>query len=83
MYGTAQMRRAYRKRRGIRARQGDVAITDKRSPMLRLLQDCRTTGDHIEVGYARQWPTFFKATRLGYIDANGDLTEKGKKFIAG
>jgi hypothetical protein len=73
---------SYRRKHGIRLRSGDVAITDKRSPLLRLLQDARTIGDHIEVNYARQWPTFFRAQRLGYIDAHGDLTDKGKELLA-
>lgn len=66
----------------MRQRLGDVSVTDKRSPLLRMLQDARTGDtDHIEVSYARQWPTFFKAQRQGYLDTNGDLTAKGKSYL--
>ena len=74
------MRTRY-KRRGI-FRPRNVAMGDERSPLLRLLQDGRTTDGHIEVCYAAQWPTFFKAQRLGYVDDRGDLTESGKAWIA-
>jgi hypothetical protein len=71
-------RRAYRRKHGIH-RPRNVVIGDKRTPMQRLLQDAETgnTG-HVEVNYAAQWPTFFKAQRLGYLDANGDLTDAGR-----
>ena len=54
---------------------------DKRSPMLRLLQDGRT-GDYVWVCYAAQWPTLFKAQRLGYLTDNCYLTPAGKAWLA-
>jgi hypothetical protein len=63
----------------VRHRRSEVSVLDKRAPLVRLLQDGRTLGDHVEVNYARQWPTFFKAIRDGYLDANGNLTAKGKE----
>jgi hypothetical protein len=60
-----------------------IALADKRSPMLRLLQDCEcgSTGQ-IEVAYEQQFRTLFKAERLGLVDKNHHLTEKGRNYIA-
>ena len=62
-------------------RPRNVAIDDDRPPILRLLQDQNINGT-IEVGYAQQWPTLFKAERLGYVDSNGRVTETGRAFLA-
>jgi hypothetical protein len=64
-------------------RPRNVAVDDTRSPMLRLLQDSNNAvSGMVEVSYAQQWPTFFKAQRLGYIDQVGKVTEKGAEFVA-
>jgi hypothetical protein len=60
-------------------RPRNVAIGDKRSPMLRLLQDCNVRG-RIEPNYEQQFRTLFKAQRLGYVDGNCMLTDSGKDF---
>lgn len=71
-----------KRHRGI-FRPRNVAIDDTRSPMLRLLQDCNNAqSGRVEVAYAQQWPTFFKAQRLGYIDRNQHMTETGAALIA-
>lgn len=80
--GIAEARRRLRRRHGIK-RPRDVAIDDRRTPMLRLLQDGQAGHPgHVEVCYAAQWSTFFKAQRRGLLDANGDLTDAGRLFVA-
>ncbi len=60
-----------------------VDANDTRSPMLRLLEDGRTTGsDYVWVCYAAQWPTHFKARRLGYLTDSSYLTKEGKEWLA-
>jgi hypothetical protein len=66
-----------------------VAIGDKRSPMLRLLQDGQLPARaedcgkvKVAVDYEPQWKTLGKAMRLGYVDGDQFLTEKGREFIA-
>ena len=62
-------------------RPRNVDRDDKRSPMLRLLQDCNCKGQ-IQVDYAQQWPTLFKARRLGYLDGDCRLTDAAVAFLA-
>ncbi len=70
------------RRRGL-FRPRNVALTDKRDPMTRLLQDCNNKGSGmVEVEYAQQWPTLIKAMRLGYVDDNQRMTDKGREFLA-
>ena len=70
-----------KRHRGI-FRPRNVDITDTRSPMLRLLQDCNNSySGLIEVDYAQQWPTLIKAMNIGLVDENQRITEKGKLFI--
>lgn len=69
-------------RYGIR-RPRHVVPGDTRSAMLRLLADCNNVqSGMIEVDYEQQWRTLFKAERLGYVDKNQRLTEKGAAFVA-
>jgi|HubBroStandDraft_5_1064220.scaffolds.fasta_scaffold299824_2 hypothetical protein len=68
-----------RRRRGL-FRPRNVALSDKRSPMLRLLQDANVNGA-IEPNYPAQFPTLFKAQRLGYVDDRQRITDKGFAFI--
>lgn len=72
---TKRMRRSLGRPRNL------VAVDDTRSPMLRLLQDCNVQG-MIQVDYAQQWRTLFKAQRLGYVDDRQHLTERGAAFVA-
>ena len=74
----AQVRRNWRNRK----RRELNKKTGKPSSMLNLLTgDARhTNSDHVEVAYEQQFRTFFKAQRLGYIDEDGNITEKGKQF---
>lgn len=60
-----------------------VAPTDSRAPMLRLLQDgtCEVPG-MIVVSYEQQWRTLNKAVRMGFLDREQRLTEKGREFLA-
>ena len=70
-----------RNHRGI-FRPRNVALTDNRSPLRRLLEDCNNKASNsIEVDYAQQWPTLIKAMRLGYVDDNRRLTEAGHNFL--
>ena len=68
------------RRRGV-FRPREVAVTDTRCPMLRLLQDGESNG-FIYVNYDAQWRTLWKAERLGYVDHDQRLTEKGRAFVA-
>lgn len=79
----AQARTKMRHRLGV-LRRGprDVAATDKRTPLLRLMQDGQTPDGHVYVNYAAQWPTVFKAQRLGYLDDEQKLTEAGRTFLS-
>ena len=54
-----------------------------RSPMMRLLEDGQLPPDAsgnitVAVSYDQQWRTLWKAQRLGYLDANQRLTDKGR-----
>ena len=72
----------------MRLRRGTKRVdrTDKRSPMLRLLQDGqieeRNGEQMIAHGYDQQFKTLMKAQALGYIDARQMLTDKGREFLA-
>jgi hypothetical protein len=73
--------------RGVR-RPRHVDVNDKRSPMVRCLQDASRGARLNDAGmpqvwpnYPEQWRTIFKAQRLGYVDADQFLTRKGKDFI--
>ena len=61
-------------------RPRNIDPNDKRSAMRRLLEDGQTNG-YIWVCYSAQWPTLFKAQRLGYLDDHSYLTPKGKAFL--
>ncbi len=63
-------------------RRSPVALTDKRSPMLRLLVDGNTHG-HIYVCYHEQFRTLWRAQALGYVTDDVDqwLTDKGQEYI--
>lgn len=81
--GIKEARLRLRRARGI-SRPRYIAPGDTRSPMLRLLQDCWSeVRGTVEVEYAQQFPTFFKARRLGYVDDRSRLTESGRQFAAG
>lgn len=54
---------------------------DGKSPMYRLLNAVANSG-LVAVDYHQQWRTLFKAQRLGYIDADGYLTQEGANFLA-
>jgi hypothetical protein len=49
--------------------------------MRRLLEDGQSNG-YVWVNYAAQWPTLFKAQRLGLLDDRSYLTPKGRAFLA-
>ncbi len=55
----------------------------KRTPKKRMVILLSQT-DYITADYPKQWPTVFKAERLGYIKLSGTLyriTEKGRKWL--
>jgi len=58
--------------------------SDKRPPMVRLLQD--RIGDQVCVAYDQQWRTFWKAQALGYVENTEShpekITKKGLDFLA-
>jgi len=56
---------------------------DTRPPMQRLLQDCNNEqSGMVEVAYEAQFRTLFKAQRLGYVDAQQRLTDKGRALLS-
>lgn len=59
-----------------------VGLSDNRSPMLRLLQDCVSPDGSVQPDYEQQFRTLFKAQRLGYVDDNFRITDSGKAFAA-
>jgi hypothetical protein len=59
-----------------------VAFDDKRSPMLRLLQDCVSPDGSVQPDYEQQFRTMFKAQRLGYLDDKFCLTVSGREFLS-
>lgn len=64
-------------------RPRNVDINDKRSPLLRLLQDGRSAGtDYVWVCYSAQWPTLYRAQALGYLTDDNKLTAQGKEFLS-
>lgn len=69
-------------RRGVRR----IDHADKRSPLLRLLQDGQLRADArgvmVAVQFDQQWRTLWKAQRFGYVDADQYLTDKGRAFLA-
>jgi hypothetical protein len=67
--------------RGIK-RPRYIAPSDTRSPMLRLLQDGIHGPDGlVEVNYAEQWRTVFKAQRLGLVDSDCRITDAGRQWL--
>lgn len=73
------------RRRGV-FRSRNVAPTDARSPMLRLLQDGRCAAQPdgrvmVAVLYDAQWRTLWRAQRLGLLDKDQFLTDAGRKFL--
>jgi hypothetical protein len=60
-----------------------VDLDDKRSPMVRLLQDCKSPDGSIQPNYEQQFRTLFKAERLGYVDDRYFLTPAGREFLGG
>lgn len=64
-------------------RNRKVSLTDKRTPMKRLLEDgyCEKIGDVCEIQYEQQWKTVRKAIKRGLLDDYHRLTEKGYLFL--
>jgi hypothetical protein len=58
-----------------------VDLDDKRSPMLRLLQDCVSQDGSVQPNYEQQFRTAFKAQRAGYLDDKFFLTTAGREFV--
>ncbi len=55
---------------------------DKRSPMLRLLQDCQNTDGSVEVMYDAQWKTLIKAQHMGLVSDNYRITAAGMEWVS-
>jgi hypothetical protein len=72
--------RTRRRRFGGISRPRYIVPGDTRDAMRRLLEDCNCNG-RIEPNYEQQFRTLFKAERLGYLDDQHRLTDKGIAFL--
>lgn len=59
-----------------------VSIQDKRTPVVRMLQDSADKSGMICIAYDQQWKTLWKAQELGWVDANQYITDKGREHLA-